>query len=348
MEKYHFNIRLDNVRYKHAGSKAVEDCRQILLNNGFIDLEISFLKKRRLLPFNLLRLVCLMFYYRIKIQPGSLVLIQYPLLGINNYMGRFIRALQRKSCKVACIIHDIDAIRSPDNAERIKKEIKILCRYDGVIAHNPAMSAWLKNNGYTGKIVEIILFDYLVNKKNITTNNNNGTDVVFAGNLGRSVFLRDLKQISSISFGIYGPGFASETIKDGQNVRWKGVFSPDEIVNVIEGRFGLIWDGPSIDSCTGLMGEYLKYNTPHKISLYLTSGLPVIVPCTAAMAAYVKANHLGLCVNSLMELPQQLVSTSEESYSEMRANALKQRALLTEGYFLTIAVQRLEHVLYTG
>lgn len=346
MEKYHFNIRLNNVRYKHAGSKAVEDCRQILLNNGFIDLEISFLKKPHLLPLNILKLVFLMFYYGFRIRAGSLVVMQYPLLGINNYMDRFIRVLQKKGCKVACLIHDIDAIRSPDNAEKIKREIKILSAYDGIIAHNPAMSAWLKDNGYRGTIVEITLFDYLVDKKDIAKNNSDSIDVVFAGNLGRSGFLQDLKQISSISFGIYGPGFVSEAIKDVRNVRWKGVFSPNEIVNVIDGRFGLIWDGNSIDSCTGLMGEYLKYNTPHKISLYLTSGLPVIIPQMAAMAQYVELNQLGLSVDSLTKLPERMAGISEESYSKMRANALKHRSLLITGYFLTNAVRQLEHVLY--
>ena len=345
MEKYHFNIRLDNVRYKHAGSKAVEDCRQILVNNGFTDLEISFLKKAYLLPFNLIRLIGMLFYYRIKIKPGSLLIAQYPLLGINKFIGPFLRSLRRKKCKVACIIHDLDSIRSLDNAEQIKNEIRILSNYDAVIAHNGSMADWLKSNGYGGKIVEIELFDYLVQKNIVPTNNFNDPDVVFAGNLARCGFLRDLKKLRDVSFGIYGPGFIPELIKDADNVKWKGVFSPEEIVNIIEGRFGLIWDGTSIETCTGVMGEYLKYNTPHKVSLYLTCGIPVIVPQTAAIAAYIKSKNLGISVNSLTELKDKLSLLTEPAYQEMRLNAIKFRSLLIQGNFLSKAVGRLEQIL---
>lgn len=297
------------------------------------------------MPFNLIRLIGMLFYYSTKIKPGSLVLAQYPLLGINKFAGLFLRSLRKKKCKVACIIHDIDSIRSLDNAEKIKNEIRILSNYEAVIAHNGSMADWLKSNGYTGQIVVIALFDYLVQKGSVPTNNFNSADVVFAGNLGRCGFLKDLKKLEEISFGIYGPGLITEAIKDADNVKWKGVFTPEEIVNVLEGRFGLIWDGTSFETCTGVMGEYLKYNTPHKVSLYLTCGIPVIVPATAAIAGYIKSNNLGITVNSLTELKDKLAILTEPAYQEMRANAIRFRSLLIRGDFLSKAVNRLEKIL---
>ena len=34
-----------------------------------------------------------------------------------------------------------------------------------------------------------------------------------------------------------------------------------------------MWDGPSPDTCAGVYGAYLRYNNPHKTSLYLAAGL---------------------------------------------------------------------------
>ncbi|UXZ08780.1 hypothetical protein F1B95_08005 [Clostridium perfringens] len=58
---------------------------------------------------------------------------------------------------------------------------------------------------------------------------------------------------------------------------YKKSLSPKEIVEKIEGDFGLIWDGTSINICDGSFGEYTKFNTPHKLSMYIASEIPVIV-----------------------------------------------------------------------
>ena len=56
-----------------------------------------------------------------------------------------------------------------------------------------------------------------------------------------------------------------------------GSFLPDELPSALEGSFGLVWDGDSSKTCSGVFGEYLRYNNSHKASLYLASGFPIIV-----------------------------------------------------------------------
>ena len=68
------------------------------------------------------------------------------------------------------------------------------------------------------------------------------------------------------------------------------------------------------------VGEYLRYNASHKLSLYLASGMPVIVWQESGVAAFVNKNHLGLTVNSLEELPERIGKLTEN-----------EKALISEG-----------------
>ena len=74
----------------------------------------------------------------------------------------------------------------------------------------------------------------------------------------------------------------------GKNVKYCGQYKPEELPEKLEGGFGLVWDGDDLGACTGVFGEYMKYNNPHKTSLYLASGLPVIIWEKAAMAKYIE------------------------------------------------------------
>ena len=60
-----------------------------------------------------------------------------------------------------------------------------------------------------------------------------------------------------------------------ENETYFGSFLPDELPAALEGGFGLVWDGDSAETCSGVFGEYLRYNNSHKASLYLASGFPL-------------------------------------------------------------------------
>ena len=111
------------------------------------------------------------------------------------------------------------------------------------------------------------------------------------------------------------------------------------------GAFGLVWDGPSIKTCCGGMGEYLKYNSPHKFSLYLASLVPVIVWSQAAVADIVKDYGIGLVVDSLDELEQVLPSITVEEYNRMIDNIKPIQCKLLQGHFLYEAVKKAESII---
>ena len=165
------------------------------------------------------------------------------------------------------------------------------------------------------------IFDYLTKDTVAGRKAGEKTEVVIAGNLKREKagYVYRLNEVEGeIQFRLYGPNYDGET--QGKNVKYCGQYKPEELPEKLEGGFGLVWDGDDLGACTGVFGEYMKYNNPHKTSLYLASGLPVIIWEKAAMAKYIEKNNLGIAVREMNEIPLKLKSLSEEDYRIMKSN----------------------------
>ena len=85
----------------------------------------------------------------------------------------------------------------------------------------------------------------------------------------------------------------------------------------------------------------MKYNNPHKVSLYLSSGLPVIIWEKAALAEFVSKHQVGIVVGSLAQLQNKLGSLTEEEYLNLRYNAQLVSEKLKNGYYIVKAVSNL-------
>lgn len=125
-----------------------------------------------------------------------------------------------------------------------------------------------------------------------------------------------------------------------KQLTYKGVKTPDELPRFLSGNFGLVWDGTSMNTNNGVYGEYTRYNNPHKVSLYLSSGLPVIVWKDAAISKFVVENNLGIAIDSLYELESRLEEQDIENYNNMVANAVEIGKKLRKGSFTMSAIEK--------
>lgn len=121
---------------------------------------------------------------------------------------------------------------------------------------------------------------------------------------------------------------------------WHGSFKPEDLPSELKGDFGLVWDGTSAETCAGNTGEYLKYNNPHKTSLYLASGMPVIVWRQAAIADFVLENGVGIAVDSLYGLDHVIANISDEEYRTMCENVNRIGEKLRSGYYFMNALEK--------
>ena len=91
-----------------------------------------------------------------------------------------------------------------------------------------------------------------------------------------------------------------------------------------------------------MYGEYLKLNNPHKASLYLASGFPIIVWSQSALADFVRKNHCGILVDSLFEITDCLNLIDEKDYQELIKNSKKTGQKIRQGYFLKTSLEKCE------
>ena len=103
----------------------------------------------------------------------------------------------------------------------------------------------------------------------------------------------------------------------------------------------MVWDGISIETCDGPTGNYLRYNNPHKLSLYLSSGLPVIVWKESALAEFISSQKLGIVISNLYELSDILDTITEKQYQEFVGNIQEVRGKLKKGFYLKKAINEI-------
>ncbi|MBQ3366829.1 MAG: hypothetical protein IJQ30_00080 [Acidaminococcaceae bacterium] len=330
----------------HAGNKARVDADAILrekYGKPYENLEeIVFTglaqKVRYLLNLSNMKQIC-----RIRQMRSQKVIMQYPFY-FNPVLKKALRDTLGKN-EVIFLVHDVNALRSFLDAD-IKNEISELNLAKAVIVHNDSMGTALQKLGLTVPWISLELFDYLL--PDIPQRSfSKGTTVVFAGNLGKSKFLRngDMETLG-LHFNLYGPGFNEEVIK-WKNLSYKGSFPPDEIPFQIEGNFGLLWDGSAVKTCDGPTGAYMKYNNPHKLSLYIAAGLPVIVWKQAAVAAFVTAYKIGIAVESLTDVPEKIQALSDEEYHAMVMAVKTLQNQVVHGRFTQRCLERAERQVFS-
>ena len=138
---------------------------------------------------------------------------------------------------------------------------------------------------------------------------------------------------------LYGSGFEPERLHQDK-VDYKGFVSSDQLIASARGEYGVVCYGSSLEGGCGVLGEYLQYNAPHKMSLYIRCGLPVIIWEKAGLASFVKKNNIGICVASLSELEENFSKIDTDQYLAMKKNVLAMSERLSQGFYCFKAIQQ--------
>lgn len=311
---------------KNASGKAKNDVSAILRKYGFQNLYNPSANAYIRLAQQFFSILC--------IPKESFMFVQYPA-----NLNVFYKILSLKKCFKVAIIHDLESLRGFID---VQQEITILNMFNVVISHNSKMTEYLKENGLKTKVFELQIFDYLIMDNNLVNSNYKKDEIAFAGNLQKSEFLCKLDRLSGLNFKIYGvPKEIGDSLHHLNNIDYKGAFPAEKLIEVIQGGWGLVWDGDTVDTCNGVNGEYMKYNCPHKVSMYIIAERPVIIWEKSAMAEFVKENNLGVVINSLVDLPALINGIRNEEYLEYLDSVRKLKKILVEGKSLGNIIEKL-------
>ena len=330
----------------HAGTKAVEDAHEILASMGYESLYIHLFSTRPGLLNKIGRqLVYLHDFHGLpkKVEEGSFILIQYPLHHRQINRNHILRAMkEKKKIHVIALVHDIEELRKTLYDSYHIKEFEDMLGYaDCFIVHNDRMKAFLMSKGISEeRIVSLGIFDYLMKEER--SEPEFSKNVLIAGNLEaeKAGYIKGLGELNRVQFELYGPNFNPE--HERPNIHYNGSFPSEELPERLGSGFGLVWDGDSIRTCDGNAGEYLKYNDPHKLSLFLALGLPVFVWKQAAVADFVRERQVGFCIDSLLEMQDILSGVDRDSYHRLAENVKAVSEELRNGDYLKNAVRRAE------
>lgn len=264
-----------------------------------------------------------------RLRKGDVLVLQYP---VKKYYTFICKIAHLRGAKVITLIHDLGCCRRKKITP--KKEMKRLNNSDALIVHNENMKKWIVEHNYKGVIAIHHMTDYIAEAQAPIHEYNGGRlKIMYAGALPRkkNAFLYTLAEKDlNYDLELYGRGFDSTQIKSN-SVHYHGFVNDTQLIENNNCNFGLVWDGNSLDACEGPYGSYLKLNNPIKTSLCIRCHLPVIVWEEAAIAPFVKAKGLGICVPTLRELDKTLAQITPQQYAQLERNVVEWSKELKRG-----------------
>ena len=338
-------LHRDEARSNHAGSKAVRDAEDIFMQLGMSPLPVYSAGSAQGIRRKLLHGVQLSKLFTLPL--GSVLFIQYPMYRMKrDYVALLRRVKALRRLRLVFLVHDLEMIRHafPENPDLVLRDEEMLSAADKIIVHNSRMADYLANehNVDRRKLICLGLFDYLIPKSSFRSADiSEKRSICIAGNLSpdKSGYIKGLIDLlpNDITLNLFGINF--DLSEASSNVIYHGSFDADILPDILDSSFGLVWDGPVPDTCAGNMGNYMRFNDPHKVSLYISAGIPVIIWSEAALAGFIQDRNIGFTAASLEEIPEILRNVTDEDYRSYRSNLYPIMRQVRDGYFLKEAVK---------
>ena len=334
---------------KNAGNKARNDVEVIFNRLGYAPLKVRVddWYKMNVLNAQIHKYRALLRAFKC-LKKNDDIVIQFPLLHHSLFINSLLKSLKNRGVNIYLLIHDLETLRFVNDKTlplRMKLRMKLtegdtFHSVTGIIAHNPIMKSVLVDEGVAeDKIVSLGIFDYLIPNFQEKSDQTKDQPIIVAGNLAqeKAGYLYQLP--ARPAYNLYGVGF--DESRALANETYFGSFLPDELPVALEGGFGLVWDGDSAETCSGVFGEYLRYNNSHKASLYLALGFPLVVWKQSALSHFVLENGCGIAVESLYDLSQALEQLDDKDYQDLLVNTRRIGQKIRDGSYLTNALNKI-------
>lgn len=345
MEKIVVDYKYNN--YFSARSKAREDVNYIAEKNGFSPFLINTRTTTEQMAaqknmfkklFYDVRKLIILFGAILSIRRRTVVLFQYPFAPFGELFTLFFcRCLKLKKCHLIIMVHDLVHYRETLVFDRY--EVRILNTASELIVHTPKMQKLCESYGVSRPTQILWLFDYITPEVP-SQPENVSNDIAFAGALDKSVYLKEMRKIpyKFMHLHLYG-NQPKDTSDYPEWMKYIGRFSPENIT-MLQESWGLSWDGDGINALEGVIGNYLKYISPHKVSLYIAAGIPVIISKESALADYIEKNNLGITISSLYDIETSIKSLTDDEGQLIRKSVMAMSHRLRNGEMLGALLEK--------
>lgn len=291
-------IWLNNVwELGNGGGKATRDTHLILEQAGWTSFETTRTgsKPKRVLTFlkNIAQLYC--------IPKDSVLFVQLPQHGSTGKM--FLHLIMNRF-KTIALLHDLDHLRG---LESINEDIAVKADY---LVSTGRLADHLPPSQKKQTITRLKAWDYLLDPAHRPVTCDKDAPILYAGNLGPDKAPALYAPSTRKPFLLYGTRYdtAQTKVKDV----YMGRFDANNPAFDKPVSFGLVWENNN---------PYERLNQPHKFSLYLACGLPLIVWKESFIAGFVQESGCGICIESLDDIDAAKDRVTPEQYAAMRAKA---------------------------
>ncbi len=259
-------------------------------------------------------------------EKGDAIFMDYPFAVKFSGYRRIILKAKQTGVKIIFIIHGLGGAKGPDLLYRYADEV-VLNYAHCLISASKEMTKKLRDDFQVDDRIKSVTYNYWDYLCNDIENDNRNALLCYAGDLSSASFLSKLPEsVSRSGVNLYGHGMSA-----GYKGIYKGEFDPEELVSVMDGKYGLIWDGKKPDNCDDMFGNSMRINVSHKFSLYMAAKKPVIVWKDSALSNFVTSKKLGFTIDSLEEIPYLLSRTNLYEYEEMVQNVSEIRKGIISG-----------------
>lgn len=255
------------------------------------------------------------------VKADDTVIHQFPSYMSCHFEQQWVQEINKRSARSIVLTHDIEPLRL---VKTDAWELSVLKQYNTIIVHSEAMANALRRMSVNSTFIIQPLFDYLGEVHNLASYSHL---INFAGTFQKSPWLKDYDGPEINLFGSVPKKWRDFVFPN--QVSYHGNFDPDDILNQLTSGFGLIWDNDFEDKT---YQSYTKYNAPHKASLYLRAGLPLIAWQQSALAAIIKQYDIGLTINKLTDL-KKIDDISLDQYHTWQKNIYPIASQLAQGFF---------------
>lgn len=265
------------------------------------------------------------------VSAGDIIVYQYPSYNSYRFELTFVQRLKNRGAKVVLLIHDSELLRG----NNIPEELDLFNQADWLITHSQQMEQQFHEMGIKTPMLTKPLFDYLVTTS-VALEDSLDKRIVFAGNIQKSIFLSNWQSQAKVAaFGTKGE------LQLSSGVSYCGTFQQEDLLKEMpKNCFGIAWDDDLHQG--GNYQNYTRYNAPHKVSLYLALGLPVIVWKESAIAAWIAEYQLGFAIGSLEEIDGIFESISRDELLKLKERTNRFSQLLRKGIFTKKALLQVE------
>lgn len=280
------------------------------------------------------------------IQPGDLVVVQFPMWTHLNFQSEFFDAiLAIESVRMVALIHDIPTWMFTKGEEEYDRTndfwLNQLKKFDLLIVANEKGAHKLQEDGVNVPMIPMQLWDYFYSGPR--QEKKFRKKLYYVG--GRDII--DTTYRASTPLYIYDKHVEKKVLESG-SVTWLGRKPSDEIVSALDGGFGVVVTENLIEKSNMNFVYYNQFNNPTKLSMYLAAGLPVIVSSKTYHAQLVKKHGIGLVVDDLNNMDAIFSSMTAQDYQKLVDNVKKWQEAVSEGFFIKRALISMLRALELG